>query len=489
MTLTQIRSCVGLSPAKVSARSQWAVLAFGLGLASCGASEGRGPYAFLDGPIPSPQSVGSVSATDLQRSLPTGDDEVCGRGRGLDGDGQCVLVPTQERDHTQLVLIPRGQAIIGYIPSNFDAQAARKDPAIVWSGTPPRRQELASFWIDVIEVTRSAYAECVDAGVCSAARCAPGSAIDDARNHATIPDELVSSLPQTCVTFQQAERYCEFRGQRLPTESEWELASRGPQGARYPWGENPIDAIPLGLIPAEWSKAEPSYFGALGMGISAFEWVNEVYEPDAALMPLIRGPFRLADGPFLRRLRERSVELGYEAMGERRVIKGGEAGRRFAGRYREAGDVALAEVSPILFSDRDPRVGFRCAMDRSETDPDLRLALPAPAVPLTREFGSIEMFGGVVEGVNLQEAENFCANLEIPNSVTGRAAWRLPTIAEIELLGLAFRGPGPFHTQDGPVYSSRSLPSVEGVPGNPIWEPAEDTDETDPLAARCVRSI
>ena len=47
----------------------------------------------------------------------------------------------------------------------------------------------------------------------------------------------VAALPVAQVTWDGASRYCLARGKRLPTEAEWELAARGPERRRFPWGK------------------------------------------------------------------------------------------------------------------------------------------------------------------------------------------------------------------------------------------------------------
>ncbi|MEQ9497566.1 MAG: SUMF1/EgtB/PvdO family nonheme iron enzyme [Deltaproteobacteria bacterium] len=87
--------------------------------------------------------------------------------------------------------------------------------------------DLAAYAIDRREVTAAAYAGCVAAGACTAAekaeRCTSG--IVGKERH-----------PINCVTAKQAEAYCAYKKQRLPTEAEWERAARGPDDGAYAWG-------------------------------------------------------------------------------------------------------------------------------------------------------------------------------------------------------------------------------------------------------------
>jgi formylglycine-generating enzyme required for sulfatase activity len=49
------------------------------------------------------------------------------------------------------------------------------------------------------------------------------------------PNKL-HSLPRSLVSFDEAASLCQAHGKRLCREDEWELACAGPEGRRYPYG-------------------------------------------------------------------------------------------------------------------------------------------------------------------------------------------------------------------------------------------------------------
>lgn len=222
---------------------------------------------------------------------------------------------------------------------------------------PPRAVTLAPYWIDRTEVTVGAYRACVERGACKA---------PPRTNTLCTYDAGDPQLPISCVSWALADAYCRAMGRRLPTEAEWELAARGQQAARYPWGGMGTGCgIAITLIKANSQRscspklparvgsrpAGASPFGVLDMAGNVEEWVADWYTASISFPPPAAGASHvLRGGGWL------STPLGARATA------------RSWGSSLEAG----------------PNVGMRCARDVHPDDPAPPTppgVKPKPALP------------------------------------------------------------------------------------------------------------
>ncbi|MGB8983806.1 MAG: SUMF1/EgtB/PvdO family nonheme iron enzyme [Anaerolineales bacterium] len=138
---------------------------------------------------------------------------------------------------------------------------------------PSHEVTLAAYWIDKTEVTNSMYRQCVDQGRCKPPRDPEYYSANNYADH-----------PVVYVDWEDAQRYCEWAGRRLPTEAEWENAARGPSGNLLPWAGS-LDCLHAnyGSCAGE-AKAVGSYpqgksaYGALDMFGNVWEWVFDKYD-------------------------------------------------------------------------------------------------------------------------------------------------------------------------------------------------------------------
>ena len=130
---------------------------------------------------------------------------------------------------------------------------------------PEHQVALDPFCIDRTEVTVEAYVACSDAGECK--RAGTTNTWPDITDHdKKVFDPLCNVRepverarhPINCVDWDDAVRFCKAQGKRLPTEAEWEFAARGPDGRRYPWGDETPSGGHLNACGKEcvaWGKA------------------------------------------------------------------------------------------------------------------------------------------------------------------------------------------------------------------------------------------
>jgi formylglycine-generating enzyme required for sulfatase activity len=215
--------------------------------------------------------------------------------------------------------VPAGEFVMGSTDSDPHAGQLEKPQHVVY---------LDDFWIDQTEVTNAQYKMCAEAEACQ------GPTTCDF-GELTYNDASRMDHPVGCVTWHDAQAYCQWAGGQLPTEAQWEKAARGTDGRLYPWGntidcshgnfddETAVDSyvVPTGegcdgypqTAPVGTFPAGISPYGAMDMSGNVWEWVNDWSDWEY----YARSPYRNPSGPEAgsqRELRGGSFHYGIRSM-------------------------------------------------------------------------------------------------------------------------------------------------------------------------------
>jgi formylglycine-generating enzyme required for sulfatase activity len=257
-----------------------------------------------------------------------------------------------------MIAIPGGSFFMG----NDDALPLEK---------PAHQVVLEPYCIDRFEVSVDKYKACSDAGRCKRAGTTNDWPAIEAKDHKVFDPlcnvrdpEARAKHPINCVDWEMSDKYCREQTKRLPTEAEWEFAARGPDGRKYPWGDddpsaglmnacgkecvawgtkNGVDekamydaddgfptTSPVGSFPKGASR-----YGVEDVVGNVWEWVDDFYGP------YTKDEQKAPTGP---------------AHGDERVIRGGSWNASYASWVRPTFRYKDAPTK------RSYGIGFRCAL-------------------------------------------------------------------------------------------------------------------------------
>lgn len=239
--------------------------------------------------------------------------------------------------------------------------------------SPVHRVRVDPFWMDRHEVTVAEFAKFVAAtGFVTDAEKFGWSVVFDMKVGEWTRAEGVNwrdpdatghrpqdNEPVVQVSWSDASAYAQWAGKRLPTEAEWEFASRGGLvGKKYSWGD---ELRPNGRPVANWWQGsfpdrntgedgfvaravvgsfEPNGYGLYDTAGNVWEWVSDRYAEDY----YHRSPTENPRGP---------------ETGDERVMRGGSwmCAENFCTNYRVA---ARSHATPDSGLNN---LGFRCVRD------------------------------------------------------------------------------------------------------------------------------
>jgi len=223
-------------------------------------------------------------------------------------------IPTGE-----MVFVPAGEFIMGTNDTSS-------------KGYPEHKVNLKAFLIDKFEVTNYEFLEFAIKNKYAGEGAKTGQ---DWRLLAT-PDKAL--VPVVYITWNDANAYCKAAGKRLPTEEEWEKAARGPNGFKYPWGnDEPTSELAVmngnSTMPVCSKSKGNTAQGLCDMSGNVWQWVQDMYQDSYKGVP--------ADGS------------AFEGTGSFRVIRGGSFGNYDASLLRAD---YRSRLAPGV---RDLNFGFR----------------------------------------------------------------------------------------------------------------------------------
>ena len=257
-------------------------------------------------------------------------------GRFIEADIATIEITTPARTTHEMILINGGEFTMGN-----DEGGSEERPA--------HGVTLDPYYIDSYEVANGQYSAFLRARSWRVPRVDDGFASWNGWTGAQFPPGFADH-PVVGVWWEDAQAYCAWRGDRLPTEAEWEKAARGKDGRPFPWGDEYVagdaniaadeDAY-LRTAPVGSFNGDTTPDGVRDFGGNVSEWVQDWFEADY----YTRSPAENPAGP------DEPVGAGL------RVVRGG----NWTWTPSQAQSSLATRRSVWLPGRATTTIGFRCA--------------------------------------------------------------------------------------------------------------------------------
>ena len=177
-----------------------------------------------------------------------------------------------------MALIPAGEFQLGSV-SGESGSIAQRGHAV----------HIDAFYIDIYEVTNSQYKKFIESNPSWQKNSIPNRFHDGNYlakwSDSTFPSDI-GDHPIVYVSWYAASAYADWIGKRLPTEAEWEKATRGGvEGQKYPWGNTLDDdrvnySLNIGITGATTPVGDypPNGYGLYDMIGNVLEWCLDEYD-------------------------------------------------------------------------------------------------------------------------------------------------------------------------------------------------------------------
>lgn len=200
-------------------------------------------------------------------------------------------IPQEAIIEDGMVLIPRGWFYMGYDDGEFNER-------------PIHEVFLETYMIDLYEVSAAEFAQFLTekgnpdsryfshdeyATLIGVKNINGRDVEDETEPDKYIPRRGFEQYPANNVSWYGADAYCRWKEKRLPSEAEWEKASRGIDLRIYPWGNiYPNDSRARFsqdweqqglkvLLPVSSLPEGKSVYGVFNMSGNVWEWINDWY--------------------------------------------------------------------------------------------------------------------------------------------------------------------------------------------------------------------